>query len=362
MNSRTIVPPEFRINIYLDTNILVDYIEGQYPLLKESITYLSQCPYVNLKSSHYVLFEYTEVRKVHLFISKCEKGRNRFYNFLKKLPFTKKISKNISKNKIKQKWKIDGIDYNTVKKEISESIKQELNHLRDDLNLDFNEHVLHEGLVSPTNNLCLSTKISKEDCLVLISCINPQKEIKLNQCILLTRDKQYTKAYRENQTDVDNIFSTYGLTLPVFLRTADLTGQNGTKINLYQTNSTADMNITEIWNDIILNTLKKKHNDTYLGETYTFGRAGIPAKCIYFTMDDCNKELTNSNGLLFISKDLKYKISLQGPFEYWNNTKINALPYSNPNDTKYSFLPTSITDEQLKILRRQGNLVFYENY
>ena len=68
-----IVDEEYRVNIYLDTNILVDYIEGTYPLLNQSIDYLHSCPFVNLRSSHYVLFEYTEVLKYNLFMSKSDK-------------------------------------------------------------------------------------------------------------------------------------------------------------------------------------------------------------------------------------------------------------------------------------------------
>ncbi len=68
-----IVDEKYRVNIYLDTNILVDYIEGTYPLLNKSIDYLCSCPFVNLRSSHYVLFEYTEVRKYQLFMSKSSK-------------------------------------------------------------------------------------------------------------------------------------------------------------------------------------------------------------------------------------------------------------------------------------------------
>ena len=83
MSSRIIIPSEFRINVYLDTNILVDYIENKFPLLTKSIKYLSECPYVNLKSSHYVLFEYTEVRKFNLFSTFCKKKCNKFHEILK---------------------------------------------------------------------------------------------------------------------------------------------------------------------------------------------------------------------------------------------------------------------------------------
>ena len=41
-----IVDEKYRVNIYLDTNILVDYIEGTYPLLNKSIDYLCSCPFV----------------------------------------------------------------------------------------------------------------------------------------------------------------------------------------------------------------------------------------------------------------------------------------------------------------------------
>ena len=102
----SIIPSEFRINVYLDTNILVDYIEDKFPLLTKSIKYLSECPYVNLKSSHYVLFEYTEVRKFNLFSSLCKKKGNKIHEMLKFL-FP---PKNTSKAVIKRKWKMHGVE------------------------------------------------------------------------------------------------------------------------------------------------------------------------------------------------------------------------------------------------------------
>lgn len=62
-----IVPPTFKAYIYLDTNILEDYLEKTYPLLNKCIDFLSQCPFVTLHASHYVEYELTEVRKLRLF-------------------------------------------------------------------------------------------------------------------------------------------------------------------------------------------------------------------------------------------------------------------------------------------------------
>jgi len=124
-----IVDEEYRVNIYLDTNILVDYIEETYPLLNESINYLSSCPFVNLRSSHYVLFEYTEVRKYNLFMSKSEEQqpnslKNKILSFFCKNK--KDLDKDALKAKIKRTWKRNGLRYETIKDEIINKIQEEL--------------------------------------------------------------------------------------------------------------------------------------------------------------------------------------------------------------------------------------------
>lgn len=355
-----IVDEEYRVNIYLDTNILVDYIEETYPLLNESINYLSSCPFVNLRSSHYVLFEYTEVRKYNLFMSKSEEQqpnslKNKILSFFCKNK--KDLDKDALKAKIKRTWKRNGLRYETIKDEIINKIQEELEILRNNLNLDFNEHVLHESLVFPTNSLCLSTKISKEDCLVMVSCMHPQGELKLEQCILLSRDKQYYKAYNDNTADVNSVFKYSNLLLPNFIRTDNLVVNNKC-FSLYKNEH---FDVKEVWNEIIRQELKSKHKNRYIGETYSSGKNGISTQCIYFNMEDPNHSLEESDGLLFISRDLCNKFSIEGPFEFWNNKKV-SLPYKNPTNTKYSFLPTSIDPNTLVELRKKGNLVFYENY
>ena len=357
-----IVDEKYRVDFYLDTNILVDYIEGTYPLLNKSIDYLSSCPFVNLRSSHYVLFEYTEVRKYHLFMSKSNKKEySTFKDKLRSLFHNnnKERDKDAVKAKIKKSWKRNSVDYNQIKLEIINEIQEELNKLRNNLNLDFDEHVLHEALVFPTNNLCLSTKISKEDCLVLVSCMHPKEEKKLGHCILLSRDDQYYKSYKDNISAVDAVFQASYLALPQFLHTNKIQYQKNKVLNLYKKSS---IDVTNVWNEIICSALKSKRSDLYIGETYHFGKSGISAKCVYFDTKNPDITLQDSEGLLFISKDLKTKISIAGPFKYMNNGNKISLPYRNQQFTKYSFLPNDITQEALENLRKKEHLVFYENY
>lgn len=365
-----VVEEKYRVNIYLDTNILVDYVEKSYPLLNRSIDYLAQCPFVNLRSSHYVLYEFTEVRKIRLFWKIAKRRNNssgsRFGSFIKKIlrfVYKDNLDCNSEYRKaraiIRRTWKYNGMDYNDFKTEISNTVNDELNLLRMGLLLNFDEHVLHEELVYPTNSLCLATKITKEDCLVMVSCMNPNIGVKLDHCLLLSRDEQYFKAYYENSQEADVIFNNSQLNRPTMIRTENLQiGGRGQTVSLYE--NAGQVNIEEFWIRLILETLRVKLSDQYVGRTYNHGIYEAAKKCIFFEMDGDDKTLRESDGLCFIANDLSIITILGGPFEFWNNQKI-SLPYSNPGDSRYSFLKEDVKPEILGKLREGGNLVFYYN-
>lgn len=346
-DTHLIVEEAYRVNVYLDTNILIDYVEGQFPLLNRSIEYLAQCPFVTLRSSHYVLFEFTEVRKAQLFWEKADPGKTR--------PFDNKV-----KSEIKTSWKYNNVEYAAFKGDITGLVLAELELFRTKLGIDFDEHVLHENLVYPTSSLCLATKISREDCLVMVSCMHPDEELKLDHCLLLTRDAQYYKAVQENDADVKKVFEDNDLEPPILIRTENLQDEgSGTQYNLY--NDIAETNIEEFWRGLILSNIKRNMVSQYVGQTYSFGADGIAAECIYFEMDGDDKTLRDSEGLYFIGRELSLRTVIAGPFEYWNNGNAVSLPHSNADFPKYSFRKEGISPDILTKLRETGNLVFYNN-
>lgn len=345
MTKTTIIEPDYRVNVYLDTNILIDYVENQFPLLTKSIDFLVQCPFVYLRSSHYVLFEFTENRKLKLFWEKADPAKSEVYSKIK--------------YKIKQSWnwKYNNREYAEFRDDITNQVEAELNMFRDQLDINFDEHVLHEGLVYPTNSLCLQTKISKEDCLVLVSCMNPLKDLKLEHCLLLSRDEQYYKAYNENSAESDKVFTDNGLQKPILIRTGELSlGEQEPQYNLYDDNERVD--IKNYWVGLILKMLKTQRLDNYVGATYVHGATESARKCIYFDMDGDNKTLKETPGLYFVFNDLSGATILSGPFEFWNNEKVE-LPHTNPDFPKYSFKTDGVDEEVLNKLRENGNLVFY---
>lgn len=149
---KTIIDKCFKIDFFLDTNILVDYIQGENKKLVDSLEFLANSDFVTLHSSHYVEFEFTEVRKRNEFFRIAHgkyppkdflKEKNSFWNCLKQ-KFHKVTN---AKNYGTKNWKDSGFDYLDYKEDIGNVIKDDIVKLKNQLHIDFDDHVLHEKLV-----------------------------------------------------------------------------------------------------------------------------------------------------------------------------------------------------------------------
>lgn len=338
----TIVRDRFCIQIYLDTNILVDYVEQNNSLLDASLQFLSICPFVKLRSSHYVKFEFIEVRK-----------RREFYRYVKK-----RLPSSSDKITFERDWVLDGCDYNDCKDKIINIVNKDLEKIKNNLNIDFNNHILHHNLLEPTKDICLSSKISREDCLVMISCVYPHPSIdeRLEFSVVLSNDQQYKTAYIENKETIDSILQTYKLHLPEFLCTKELPFSNKT-VDLNNTSQKIDIRL--LWIHIISQLLVLKNADIFVGYTIKAGKSR--QNLIFFDINDKNKVLLDSEALTFIAYDLSGYLTIMKDFDYWNNTRALSLPHSDINDTQYSLIKNDIDKQDMDILQKKGNLIFYEN-
>ena len=338
----TIVGDRFCIQIYLDTNVLVDYVEQNNSLLNASLQFLSICPFVKLRSSHYVKFEFIEVRK-----------RREFYRCVKN-----RLPSSSDKITFERDWVLDGHDYNECKDQIITTVNKDLENIKDNLKIDFNNHILHQNLLEPTKDICLSSKISREDCLVMISCVYPHPSIdeRLEFSVVLSNDQQYKTAYVENKGTIDSILQEYGLNLPEFLCIKELPFSNK---NVDLNNSTQKIDIKLLWIHIISQFLILKNKDIFVGYTIKAGKS--IEDIIFFDTNDKNKVLLDSEALTFIAYDLSGYLTIMKDFDYWNNISEVSLPHLDQNDTQYSFIKKGIDKRDLNILQRKGNLLFYEN-
>lgn len=340
------IESKFKIPIYLDTNILVDYIDNIYPLLNESISFLQTCPFVELRSSHYVKFEFVEVRKIILFSMKV-RGT---------------LPPKEERYKIKQTWSLDGHDYSEYQQDIEAQVMSELVTISDNLNIIFDDHVLHEKLIVPTSELVLRTKLSREDSLVLTSSVTPQKDQYLSYVVILTLDRQFSTAACTIKSDIIDLFSHPQAGVPQIMNGHNLQCKGGgTTIDLTIKDNHINDRVHGIWKDIILEFVKDKNKNNFAGYTYHYGERGDSAKCVYFEMPPEQKTLIKSSSLCIIPPSLTNQIIISVPEEdfYWNHGKIiNVFPCELEHN-QVSFMPQDITPEQLEIVRQEKCLVFY---
>lgn len=331
-----IVEEAFKINIYLDTNILVDYVQQENQSLVESLNYLAQSPFVILRSSHYVEFEFTEVRK-----------RNEFC----KIATGAYPPKDAHLQLAQRNWILKGIDYNSVKANVLKCISSDIEKISLGLAVNFDDHVLHDRLLKPTQDLCLNTKISREDSMVMVSCMFPKPDERLDFSVIFSNDKQYKVAFEENIEQIRTIFENMDLNLPDFLSAKELPSKNGN----HDINQQTITDIKSFWDYIILGLIRKKQSENYLGHTIKPNY-----DLVYFDIEDKDKTLVDSSELVLISKDLTSYITIAKEFDYWNNVGKVDLPHKDAEDTTYSFKP-SLESDILSIFQQKGNYLFYRD-
>lgn len=346
------VDDNFKVDIFLDTNILVDYVLGTKPVLTHSIDYLKDKKSVRLHSSHYVEFELAEILKL------CFFG----YSVLGHYPDKQE------KLQIKSSNSINGVNYAQKMNEISERVNQEMLNLKTTFDRLFDDHVLHESLIEPTCDLFLQSNVSREDSLVTISCVYPKSDVILDFVALLSNDSQFCSAITNNEEIIDNVMSPKGLKKPEILDTKQLSCDAiASHFNISEM-SYDNQTIEHFWNIKILELVKKKNKDTFVGTTYEYGKPDtISGECVYFNLQDAST-LNDTNSLLFLTNDAEVTISIKlqtktGHLEFWNGGHPVALPNDNVNDLRYSFKPLEgmLEPDELEKLREPGNLVFYLN-
>ena len=189
---------KFQINFFLDTNILCYLIDNTFPTLTAFITVLKEMPVVQLYSSEYVLAELFEVRKKEDYFHEVwdrSKKDGKFIN----------ISSFIKYNK---RYEIPDYEYEgdlaeTVKKKVNEDIEKITNDFKIDFLNNFNDRLL-----DPMKRICLSTKISREDSLVLVSSVykNSIEEVS-ERVILLTGDKDFYDWANKSRDEISTAFN-----------------------------------------------------------------------------------------------------------------------------------------------------------
>ena len=196
---------KFKINFFLDTNILCYLIDNTYPSLTTFISELAKMPIVSLCSSEYVLSEFIGVRKQEGYF---QEALSRSYVGGAHINLASFINNN-------RKFDIPNYPYRDLADSVKNRVENDIDRIIHDFNIQFNCN-FNDKILLPMQYVCLSTRISREDSLVLVSSVYKNSaETIPDSVILLTNDHDFYKWANESMDEIVETFDSKGLKAPV---------------------------------------------------------------------------------------------------------------------------------------------------
>ncbi len=352
------VHAKFSIKLFIDTNILSYLVDNTYPSLTEFIAIAEKCDFIELVSSKYVIFEFVGIRKKE--------------HYLRKVASKSKIATTGEVNfssllKYQNKYEAPDVDFNIVIADIKKAVDDEINKIATEHKINYDYSVLHEDQLEPTFEICLSTKITNQDSLVLISSVLPRAKETSTNLHLLTNDADFVKFY--NKSVVDPIFLKYKIDKPVVNSIDDIFAISGkNSINLKDSLLSRDR-IKEHLKTSIISLIKDKNQEYYLGETFQPASVTFPADLVCFKLRK-DTIVPNNIFITVIGSDLNFIYTTKVLVEaLWHGNSPLPDNYISPADrtVDVAYKLMDIDDAGLHIpvdnviinsLRSKGNLVF----
>lgn len=337
---------KFQINFFLDTNILCYLIDNTFPTLTSFIKALREMPVVQLYSSEYVLAELFEVRKKEdYFHEVLERAKNdgKYIN----------ISSFIKYNK---RYEIPDYEYEgdlaeAVKKRVDEDIEIITNEFKIDFLNSFNDKLL-----GPMKRICLSTKISREDSLVLVSSVykNSIEEVS-EKVILLTGDKDFYDWATDSRAEISAAFN------PGKTPDIDHIGSLGNGITGFtggtQSLKTEIANVEELAIQYVTSCLMETYKDRLVGKVTIRECAGAPKHMVAFKAESVvkDKELYT----FILTKDLSFLYSPSPISKLYHSGKQIEVPFSpEGGNSIVTFICQENDEEVFNTVNVEGNYVF----
>ncbi len=345
---RRTIPPDFIINLYLDTNNLIYMIDGNIKSLTYAINFIKGCDFITLSSSQYAFIEFLQNRRIE-----------HYYRFLVK-------SKNVNIGsfvKYKREFNSPELPYEDIKLKLKKLIEKDLDKLINDFNINPNDYSLNDKLYELIVILCLNSRVSMQDSVILGSSLLPtnNRQNRNTDCIL-TNDKQFSDEYTQlaNITrEISDCINDTNFKLPI------LEWQK--KLSLLNSADTFDLNkvqkkrvVIDFMKKKIIEWIVMKNNKNYLGKLFFCPSSNQDVVCFYL-----EKNVVLPKGVTFVilDRDLKRIYINKTPVTEFRNSKGNTiknLPYSNKKSkVKLSFKWTdNCSNNTKRKLKQANNLLF----
>lgn len=348
-----------RIKVALDTQILAYLIDETYPSLTLFIKALSENPSVDIVCSRFAIYEFIGIRKLEHYL-RC------LVNETKEKGGQLNLS---SALKYKSDFDAPELKYVDTYEVVKKAVEEELTKIDNDFGIIYESIDIHNGLWKPHQELVLSTRISKEDSLLLLSSVFTDSLRKEEYLVLLTNDNQFYKALcGEKEVETSNkVFEENGLKKPFTYHLRDMTLKEAkNRLNLIDYNSgLTKEDITEYSTKFIIEHIKGKNSSMLLGEVINCACGKeLKKKLLCFRLRE-EQELIENMYLSILTKDFtlyNHPVKLSD-FKCHGNI---TLPYKSNGDEKSKEISIELLNNEgelleealMKSITSDGNLVF----
>jgi hypothetical protein len=306
---------EFTAKIFLDTNILVYLMDGTYPSLSAFINLAKDSPFCELVCSRYVMFEFVGIRKREHYLRKVASNSKK--STKGEINFSSLINQ-----KFINTFSAQEVDFAAIVGDMKKDVEEEIDKITRDFGIDFSYSVLHEDQLMPTFDICLSSKISNQDSLVLISSILPTKKDNAKGVVVFTHDNDFATFFNNNDV-IDALFQKHSLIKPKLKIISDV----GNNINLK--NDLQEAQLRTCFETLILSIIESRNSKNYLGRTFAPANANFPDDCVCFKLVE-TFALSQSTYVTIIGKNLDFIYTVKKKVSFWQNGQAVAAGFVSP--------------------------------
>lgn len=338
--------------LFLDTNLLSYLVDNTYPQLNHMISYFKNTCVVNIISSEFCQLEFVGIRKREHYLREVIK--NAIDNDI--IVNCSSLLKNHNQFDCRE------VQFETILPNIRTAVNNDINHIVSGYGIDFCCKI-HEDLFLPISEICLFSKISKEDSFVIVSAVNPLPSQYNNVCFVLTHDKDFERWHRQAEADLSTIYQRHHLPEPIMVHQTNVFG-----INL-DTNEPFEFDSIK---ERFMEAFIEKNLSFYLGKTMIPYGDNAPDSMFALHSSTTNRIFTNKY-ITIVGKDLDYSITTPTPVRFFHEGLAvedgAVFGREVENIITGLFLQRDTTDvavfsdeeyrEILSLIRTDGNYVFY---
>lgn len=329
-------------------------MDETYESLNLIVQHFNSIDFVEIECSNFVLYELISVRKLEHYIRKlsdeAKKGN-------KKVNFSSLI-------RHRSKWNAPELPYSRCSKNVKAEVEKELEQLTTDCSIKFTGDI-HKSVWNPHKDFVLSSKLSKEDCMVLMSSALPDIGRTQDNLLFFTNDEDFYKAYKdkEDKTVIDKVFCDNKIVKPnvYYIKSVPYSDTGNNCLNLRE--KLNGCKIKSFANSFLLNHLKKANQKYYLGKIIKCKSKKDNLLCFSLKANQLNQDIY----LTIVTKKLEVINIPSRQKSFWSYGEIKSFPYSPTKDEKSREISIRLLDKSGKSLLSQeqwskvkvnGNLVF----